>query len=784
MLPILPVAVLAEEGEDSLRINEVCAASRLSAVDGRACDWIELYNPGDKEVQLSGYGLSDLAALPYRAKLSGTLAPGAYLVLAADEEGLGFSLTREEGLIVLTSPSGEVIDEVQYKNMPWDVSLAREGTQWKKTWQMTPGEPNRVVSSDERETALYLAAKERGVIISEVMAANGTYGASMLRFDWIELYNPTDEAVTLGGLYLSDDAGDLRKWAFHKFTSLSAGARAVVYCTDTPVTERGKGIFFNKAFQIDKSNGAIILSDGDKIIDCVSLGMQHANISYGRPEGQGAFRFLNQITFQKANPPSGCSERLPPVAFSQGGGMASSPFYLSLNAPEGSDVFYTLDGTEPTETSAMYTEPLLIGESMAVRAFSRLKGWIDSPVTTQTFLFDQPPAYPLVCVTGDPDFFFGNMGIFIKGAPKFIAERPVNVEIYENGTAQVNQQAGLRLTGGTSRMYLPRTFSIYARAGLGESSFQYNPFPDRYYSEYACFTLRCGGTDILWTHLRDGFLSHLAKGYGLMYLSFRPAIVYVNGQFWGALNLRERANRDAIAQWEGITDPEEIDDIIIIKNRGEEIQGSKKDLEELARYCRKNNLNDPDSLRYVLNRLDENSLFAHTAFEMITGNSDLQNVRYYRVPGGKWKLMLFDLDLSMHNTNDEALIYYLNSGKIATKYCYGELFSSLMQVPAMRDRFLSLTGRILAERFAAPIVTAKLDEWRAAYAPLMRLHSQRWPGISFEYWENAMDNFQDMLTKRPVVVAEYLISSYLLSEAETERYFSAFLKANGTAETP
>ena len=90
------------------------------------------------------------------------------------------------------------------------------------------------------------------------------------------------------------------------------------------------------------------------------------------------------------------------------------------------------------------------------------------------------------------------------------------------------------LTGHTSRVLLPRTFSVYARPGLGENRFTYNPFPDRRYSAYAAFTLRTAVRDALGTRLRDGFLSRLAGGYGLMYLSCAPAAVYVNGRYWAS----------------------------------------------------------------------------------------------------------------------------------------------------------------------------------------------------------------------------------------------------------
>ena len=220
-----------------------------------------------------------------------------------------------------------------------------------------------------------------------------------------------------------------------------------------------------------------------------------------------------------------------------------------------------------------------------------------------------------------------------------------------------------------------------------------------------------------------------------MYLSCAPAAVYVNGRYWGELNLRERANRDAIAQWEGISDPEAIDDIIIIKNRGLSQQGSKAGLEELAAYCRKNNLNDPMHLAYVEARLDIDSLFAHAAFEIITGNTDLANVRYYKVPGGKWKLLLYDLDLAMLNLDSRPLDLFLGNESGAQRFMYLELFTSLMKVRDMRVRFLTLTGRILLERFTPDKLTAELDAWQAAYAPLIRRHVEHWPDTSFSDWE-------------------------------------------------
>ena len=77
--------VLAEPFPEGLCINEVMASGKLTAVDGKTVDWIELYNSGKETIDLSGYGVSDKELFPYRTSLSGQLPPGAYMVLTPDK---------------------------------------------------------------------------------------------------------------------------------------------------------------------------------------------------------------------------------------------------------------------------------------------------------------------------------------------------------------------------------------------------------------------------------------------------------------------------------------------------------------------------------------------------------------------------------------------------------------------------------------------------------------------------------------------------------------------------
>lgn len=760
-------------------ISEILASNSLYPVEERVCDWVELHNRGDQAVSLEGLYLSDKASLPFLGKLSGRINPGEYLVFPLDQEGLGFSLDKEGESIFLFNAEKEALDKAVFSATQKDASLIRmEDGSFETTWDVTPGSENRHGSRDTMEQKRFDAAKKAGIIINEVLASDIANELGKPNADWVELYNAGSQSVSLKGFYLSDNAQDLKKYALPGST-IKPGKCLQIYCYTGDSKDKLRNKYINTAFEIKRTDGTLILSDGENIVDAVSLHTQFGGVSYGRPQGQGAFRYFEAPTPQQPNPEKGCEKRLDKVRFSVTGGFVKEAFTLSLTAEKGAVIRYTLNGDEPGSKSAVYQEPLLIEKNAVVRARAYQEGFLSSLTGTQTYLFEEAQSgIPVVCLAGEAALFFGDKGLFEKGNEGLAAERTLNTEIYDGDSKQaVNQLAGIRLTGGTSTVHVPRTFTLYARGSLEREVFEFNPFPDRTYSAYSALTLRHGGTDTKKTRVKDAFLTRLANGYGVMYLASAPAQVYVNGEYWGAFNFREKANQDAIAQWEGLNDKDLTDKIDIIKNRWKEQKGSKADLDDLAAFCRANNLNDEKALKHVTDRLDVRSLFVHTAMEIISGNTDLSNVRYYRLPGGKWKLLLFDLDLSMYHNDREPLDFYLRSGRQPTKKCYGELFNALMEVPKMRDQFLTLIGKLMAERFSPEFINREMDKWRALYEPVFARHYDKWRAGNLTRWHQEMDKFQKYLLLRPKSVMNWLIKAYNLNAEDTEKYFGAFRKS-------
>ena len=125
------------------------------------------------------------------------------------------------------------------------------------------------------------------LVINEFMASNETTVTDQdgEYDDWIELYNNSDEDISLSGYFLSDDGDDLSLWAFPD-TTISANGYLIVWA-DKDEDQVG----LHADLKLSSSGETLYLSNSDTtIVDEVSFGEQTDDISYGRyPNGTGSF---------------------------------------------------------------------------------------------------------------------------------------------------------------------------------------------------------------------------------------------------------------------------------------------------------------------------------------------------------------------------------------------------------------------------------------------------------------------------------------------------------------
>ena len=272
--------------------------------------------------------------------------------------------------------------------------------------------------------------------------------------------------------------------------------------------------------------------------------------------------------------------------------------------------------------------------------------------------------------------------------------------------------------------------------------------------------------------------SSLAEGENLLYQDALCIQVYINGKYWGHYNLREKINKYMIAQYEGVTDEEDIDAIDVISRTGTPrftSNGSGEDWVALADFCKTHDLNDTENLQYVLDRLDVDSLFTHAAYEIILGNTDFTNVRLYRVPGGKWKYLLFDVEASFKSLDKTPLEYYIKPVKGKIQGFRHEPLNALLAVPEMKAKFLTRVAELLVTRFTWPDVREKFEYWEDALRPILPRHIARWKNLTMDKWTANVNAARNYARLRPTKIPELLKTAMDLSSAEMEQYFGEAL---------
>lgn len=759
-----------------VRLSEVCASNSMVADNGETPDWVEIENTGSEAADLSGWYLSDNASKPLKWRLPEgfALAPGERKALFLHESTVNFKLSSEGEAVVLTDNTGRTMDYVVFDAQPQDTSLALEDGVWKQTYCVTPGEANQILSKSAYEAEVF-SNNHTGVYISEVLTASANFTNTGNQFDYIELHNTTSKRISLSGWSLSDSGSNPNKWSFPRNAFIPANGYIIIYADGREIKTSQSNVY-SATFKLSQDNEVIILSKDGKVVDHISLGDQYGGISCGRIKGgTGETVFFDHNTPKKENPKVGYHVQTAAPALSHKGGILSEAVSVTITAPANATIYYTLNGDTPTIKSSVYSVPISVSKTTVLRAAAYKNGELISPVVSASYLFGVSSTVPIVSLITDDKYVNDpSIGLF-KHDIKHEWEYPIHVQYFENGELKINQLSSARVTGGSSRKRAQRSLAVFARGALSEDRFNYSPFENRDYTDLKSFTLRAAGTETWGTRFKDAFLTSLAEGANVMYQDARVVNVYINGNFWGHYNLREKINKYSIAQWEGITDKDVIDNITILKNKGYVLQGSRDEMTRLINFCRTKDLNNKDNLQHVLDSIDVMSWFDHTIFEIITGNEDPENVRYYQVPGGKWKVCLFDLDYSMKNNDPYPIGRFITDPRAEVRYVFHEPVSALLKVPAMRDLFLTRFGEILYERFQPEALDAQIDEWVNVIGPLIPAQDERWHTGDIQDWNEDVATLRKYCRERPAKVVEHVTKTLSLSKDEVQKYFGAFL---------
>ena len=806
-------------------INEIMAdpVTGLRDDDDELCDWVELYNTTDRDIALDSLGLSDNESKPLKWRFpDGAVIPahGYYLVFCTGKDRMdtiknaphsNFRISAEKETIILADSQGRVVDRVMIDNLPQDCSWGRNDSGQLQVFEVaTPSLPNNQSGFNQMDMNLR-AMNKSGVFISEVLASNDTVSTYPKAgyTDWIEIYNSGTEAVDLSGWGLSDRLNRGRRWQFSRGTTIAPGEYKVVLCDKQ--TDKNSPSEPHASFKVGKlKKETITLADPTgRVLDKMILPEMKTDVSFGRTLGVAGLFYYDTPTPFQANK-DGFSGYADKPAFSVDPGLYFATTYVEITVPEGTQVFYTTDGSTPTQNSNPYHgERLELNFTTVLRARAFSTGSVrPSDVLTGTFFINAYHSLPVVSVVTDPDNLWNKENGMLVTGDNVVKEpgklpfrntvyrkvkdsgerRECYVELYDDsGTRLLSQGASFSLMGDFSLDMPQKSFKFRAQSKYGAKTFAAKLFPDRPYTEYKSFVLRNSGNDSMWTRLQDGFQSRLmdACDSKVAHQAWKPYAVYLNGVYWGSMNLRERTDRFMLAQYEGLG-LDQANSITLLQGNGRVKYGSNKAWKAMLKKIKAGNpAKNPEDLQYILDNVDVDNLFEYIAFEMFFGNSDIGNTRFYQFPGTKWKWLLYDVDYGLYNSKFNSPKSYTKEKGMGEKNVDNTILRKLLSVPEYKDRYLTIYGRIF-KKLTVQFMLDTLEPLVELIKPEMQLHWARWGEENdqyvltevpttvdgaYRYWEKRVERLRNVIRLRPTRLWEFTQDAFNLTNAEMVHYF-------------
>lgn len=361
-------------------------------------------------------------------------------------------------------------------------------------------------------------------------------------------------------------------------------------------------------------------------------------------------------------------------------------------------------------------------------------------------------------------------------------ERPAHFEMFDaDGTPLLSQNIGVRIHGGWSRAWYPKSLRLYARSEYDDETVFEFPFfeglekrgkPGEPLTTFQRLILRNSGNDFDRTYFRDALMHDLVSHLPLDTMAYRPAVHFINGEYWGMINIRERFDDEYI---KGHYDVDREDVVILTGGNADVDTGLPSDRDhfiETLTYAQNNDPAQDEHYDWLKQRVDMENLALYYAVQVYYDNTDWphNNINWWRkrtetyepdAPyghDGRWRWMLFDTDFGMSlfgaNYANNSLSRVMNSSLGLTN----TLFNRLRRNAQFRAAFINAMADLMNTSFKPDYVYSKIDAYNARLQSSRPEHNNR--------WRTSLSTGGEMklfASQRPSYMSNFLISGFGLS---------------------
>lgn len=444
---------------------------------------------------------------------------------------------------------------------------------------------------------------------------------------------------------------------------------------------------------------------------------------------------------------------------------------------------HTMTSFENNSSPGHYPNQSMV-RGQTVRAVAIYDDERVSPITTHTYFITSdgvnPYALPVIALgIQEKDFFDYETGIYVPGkiyddqnpnrtdgvahanySQRGIEwERRVSFEYfnYASSNAQLHHDIGVRIHGGWSRSFPLKSLRLYARSDYGENRFRFPFFPDLDDAVFNRLILRASGNDWNYTYFRDAMMQRIVGHLNVDTQAYQPVMVFLNGEFWGIHNMRERYDKHYLERVHD-ADPDNID---LLTENATAKEGDNEHYLAMMEFVKNQDLSDSTNYRELQTMMDTENYIDYLLANIFVGNSDWpgNNIDYWRARtdsfepekgelDGRWRWLIFDLDFGFYLYGQGPDYNSLRHTLGLLRHAHGnptwstELFRNLMENEEFYWQFFSRMMDQLNTAFKPNITVSIIQEMADYIAPEMPFHIERWsePSGGFSGWQGRVDN--------------------------------------------
>lgn len=498
------------------------------------------------------------------------------------------------------------------------------------------------------------------------------------------------------------------------------------------------------------------------------------------------------------------------VFFSRSGGFYDDCFPLTLSCA-GQCIRFTTNGATPTAASALYTEPLVLDESLysksdiytiptAAESFFYAPDSVQHCITIRAAAFDgsgnrvgpvatqsyfiralgcDTHGLPVMALSADSLALFDyDTGILVPGATFDPSdenwsgnyyqsgsewERLVNVEFYEvDNNSGINQQAGLRTHGGTSRRQTQKGLKVYAREEYGNKRFKHKFFETIPNSSFKHLVIKPFSYQWYYFGIQDDICNRMASQLDVESVASRPMVLFLNGEYWGIYYLKEKPDAHYLEDHFGDDDS----DYNVVDNwYGYQVDGDTTGFVEMMRWFSSADLSSEEEYAMADEKIDLSSFIDYYCLELFIANRDwpANNMRCYQLGDGRWRWIFFDGDDALRDLDFDVFDNATSLVNLGwpTDSRSTLVFRKLLENEEFRKRFVMRFNSLLSTQFRYAVTKPYFVDAAAKVRNEMPAHCDRFGSpINTEAWEHSIKVVDRFLYRRALYMSEKILAFF------------------------